>query len=356
MSITAYTGLPGSGKSYGVVENVIIPALKSSRIVYTNIPMNNDALLKDFNFQVIQFSIDDILKNQNWFFEVFEAGSLLVIDELSKLWSAGLKANQMNEQHKEFLAEHRHLVGSDGRSTEIVFVTQDLNQIAAFPRGLIEYTYRTVKLSTIGATKKFRVDIFQGPACGPNPPLKNRNDYQLGKYKKQIYQYYISHTRSKHGIAGDETKSDDRFNFFKSGWFKYFIIFILVLLYVIYIGSKKVKEGFFHEPSEPSIPTEPKIPLTTTEPPKPTVHDILTGRDLSIIWNNGTSPDFDFIFRAFKGSNFFDFKLTDIDDLGYKYKIYNQCLVSIKVNSQTYFATCTTDDKKNPIDINLANI
>ena len=38
MSIVGYSGLPGSGKSYGVVENVVIPALEAGRHIITNIP------------------------------------------------------------------------------------------------------------------------------------------------------------------------------------------------------------------------------------------------------------------------------------------------------------------------------
>ena len=44
MSITAYTGLPGSGKTYGVVQHVIVPALQAGRRVVTNIPMRADVV------------------------------------------------------------------------------------------------------------------------------------------------------------------------------------------------------------------------------------------------------------------------------------------------------------------------
>lgn len=37
MAISAYIGIPGSGKSYEAVYNVIIPAFTSGRRVVTNI-------------------------------------------------------------------------------------------------------------------------------------------------------------------------------------------------------------------------------------------------------------------------------------------------------------------------------
>ncbi|QIB67454.1 hypothetical protein G3T16_20745 [Kineobactrum salinum] len=60
-----------------------------------------------------------------------------MIDEAWRLWPAGTRANAMLEQHKSFLAEHRHMVSEDGRSTEVVIVTQDLSQLASYPRSLV---------------------------------------------------------------------------------------------------------------------------------------------------------------------------------------------------------------------------
>jgi len=66
MSILAYTGLPGHGKSYGVVENVILPALRMKRVVYTNIPLNDELCINDFGMSVVPFDIQDIIKNRNY--------------------------------------------------------------------------------------------------------------------------------------------------------------------------------------------------------------------------------------------------------------------------------------------------
>ncbi|EEQ1743507.1 zonular occludens toxin, partial [Escherichia coli] len=46
MSIFAYVGVPGSGKSYEVVSNVIVPAICEGRRVVTNIyGINYDEIL-----------------------------------------------------------------------------------------------------------------------------------------------------------------------------------------------------------------------------------------------------------------------------------------------------------------------
>ena len=125
MSITAYVGLPGHGKSYGVVENVIVPACKAMRTVFTNIPCNTELFLDRFGIAPVQLDVEDIRANENWWTEVFEPGAILVLDECWRLWPAGMNANRLRETDKSFFAEHRHVVGDSGHSTEIVLVTQD---------------------------------------------------------------------------------------------------------------------------------------------------------------------------------------------------------------------------------------
>src|SRR5690606_9182900 len=151
--------------------------------------------------------------------EVFEPGSLFVVDECWRLWPAGLTANKIEEKHKEFFAEHRHLVGDSGHSTEIVLVTQDLSQIASFMRNLIETTFRVTKLSKMGTSKLYRVDVYSGPVTGPVPPVSRREREIPGKFSKDIYALYKSHTKSEVG-AGNESRADGRFNILKGFQFK----------------------------------------------------------------------------------------------------------------------------------------
>ena len=80
MAISAYVGLKGYGKSHGVVEYVILSALKIKRVVFTNIPMNQNLLEKDFGITVRQFDIDAIKSNVNCFQEVFVSGEIFIIE------------------------------------------------------------------------------------------------------------------------------------------------------------------------------------------------------------------------------------------------------------------------------------
>lgn len=245
MAITAYVGLPGHGKSYGAVANVIIPALRQKRLVYTNIPMYEDHCLNELGMVPVPFSIDDLIKNPNWFRDVFTSGAILVLDECWKLWPSGLKANAVREGDKTFLAEHRHMVGENGYSTEVYLVVQDLANIAMFARSLVETTVRMVKLVNLGFDKRFRVDFYSGAVTGPKPPVSKRErEIHGGKFKKEIYDFYKSHTLSETGFAGDETRTDKRFNILGGLSIKLGLIFIVIVSVYIYFGVDEVKKGY----------------------------------------------------------------------------------------------------------------
>ena len=222
MSIVGYAGLPGSGKSYGVVENVVIPALEAGRHIITNIPLKLGRLSDDFpQGKVTMFDNKEAEDDPTFFdLERHPAGVIWIIDEAWRFWKSGMKATNIPQCQKEFFTEHRHNVGPDGRTNEIVLVTQDLAQLCAFVRGLVEETYRAVKLTAIGQKNKYRVDVYMGAATGQKPGKPMRQLF--GSYKPEIYQYYKSHTRNKTDFAaGMEEKADDRANVLKHPLIKY---------------------------------------------------------------------------------------------------------------------------------------
>lgn len=222
MSIVGYSGLPGSGKSYGVVENVIIPALESGRHIITNIPLKLGRLSDDYpQGRVTTFDNKEAEDDSGFFdLERHPPGVIWIIDEAWRFWKSGMKAVNIPQCQKEFFTEHRHCVGEDGRTNEIVLVTQDLAQLCAFVRGLVEETYRATKLTAIGQRNKYRVDVYMGAATGQKPGQPMRQLY--GSYKPEVYQYYKSHTRNKTDFAaGMEEKADDRANVLKHPLIKF---------------------------------------------------------------------------------------------------------------------------------------
>ncbi len=210
MSIIAYVGLPGAGKSYGVVENVVLPSLRAGRTIVTNMPLKLDALRAAGGVgELIQLPPE--VTSAKIAAEAV-AGAVYVLDEVYKFWPAGRSADKFGDAEREFFAMHRHRVGADGRSTEIVIVVQDLASVATFVRNLVEQTYRMVKMAAFGLRKAYRVDVFEGCVTGPNPPASKRLREMYGWYKRSVYDCYQSHTQSVTGFAGTEQTADRRGN------------------------------------------------------------------------------------------------------------------------------------------------
>jgi zona occludens toxin len=211
MSVFAYTGLPGSGKSHTVVEHQILPALKAGRRVVTNVALKWDAVREAFpSGELVELPLDAVRSSPERIYEYVTPGSVLVLDEVWRIFPSGLQAKQVPEPFRKLLAEHRHMVNVAGESCQIVLVTQDLAQVSAFARQLVEQTFRTVKLSAVGLSKQYRLDVYMGPASGPNPPSSTRIREIFGRYHEGVWRYYESHTMSERGTSGADEKAMDR--------------------------------------------------------------------------------------------------------------------------------------------------
>lgn len=212
MSIHCYSGLPGSGKSYSVVEQVLLPALKSGRHVVTNVPLNMDRIEQDFPTHSIEFF--NLTTVENSFFDLSQhphrCGAIFIIDECWKRFPQGMRADVLTSYAGSFFAEHRHYVGATGLTTEIVLVCQSITQIAPFIRELIDTTYITVKLSRISLNNKFRVDIYQGSQQLSRPYREQLIRSEFGSYKSSIFQYYKSHTQNMSTFTSGSEKTVGR--------------------------------------------------------------------------------------------------------------------------------------------------
>lgn len=218
MTISAYVGLPGAGKSYGVVANAILPALKQGRRVVTNIPLNRDAVRKVVpGGEIVELDIERVATQPETIDEYCTAGSVVVIDEVWRLWPAGVKSNQVPESFRSLLAEHRHKVDSKGNAMLIILVTQDLQQISAWARSLIETTFVHTQLGHVGANRKYRVASYRGPVGTMDAPDSRRIREMFGTYRKSVYDLYQSHTMREAGGSGaNELAVDKRSNVWRS--------------------------------------------------------------------------------------------------------------------------------------------
>jgi len=274
MAVVSYTGLPGHGKSYSVVNNVILPALEKGRRVVTNIPLNEDEFTKRLGHkpEIFEFDVDRALQESDYW-DTLPKGAIFVLDEVWRIWPAG-KLN-IPEQHKSFLAEHRHNVDAEGNSAQVVLVTQDLTQIAKFARILVEETFIVTKLVAVGSSTRYRVDVYRG---GQNATEAKKSDLLrsfFGRFDSEGFKLYQSHTlaESDDSLVGgvNEAKIDGRSSIWKRPLILGIPLFIVVALVAGYLSYQKLRVGIVGGDSlEKQKHPEPVIESKPTQQLQPT--------------------------------------------------------------------------------------
>lgn len=233
MAILAYVGIPGSGKSYEVVSSVILEHFKKGRRIVSNIVGVTQSKLFDYCVskganpeELGEFiSISDEQCQQADFFpykgsenSICRAGDLICLDEVWRIFPS----EKIHENHRSFLAEHRHFTNPDtGECCDLVVINQSVAQLPRFIKDRIETTYRMSKLSALGMSNRYRVDVFSGAKI-----TKSNRTLQLQrKYNKEIFSLYKSYD----GVNGKENTIDGRGNILKSFQFKIMIVLIILL-------------------------------------------------------------------------------------------------------------------------------
>lgn len=255
MAILAYVGIPGSGKSYEVVSSVILEHFRKGRRIVRNIEgVTQEKLIhycikkgdKESNLGEFISVTDEICQQADFFpykgvtETVCRAGDLICLDEVWRIFPS----DKIHENHRSFLAEHRHFTHEiTGECCDLVVINQSISQLPRFIKDRIEMTYQMSKLTALGMSNRYRVDIFTGAKT-----TKTNKTLQLQrKYDKEIFQLYKSYD----GENGKENVVDGRGNILKSFQFKAMIAFVFILFIVGIYAFK----SFF--PSEQEISSPP---------------------------------------------------------------------------------------------------
>lgn len=256
MPINAYTGLMGSGKSYECVSSVIIPAIKNGRRVVTNVDgVDSDAIRaycqEKFNINsdklghVVHCKNDQVQSSSFLPFgetvDTFcKAGDLICIDEAWRFWGTDCKL--LNEQ-KIFFREHRHYVDETTKvSCDLVLMVQDIGDLHRLLKVVVELSFKTTKIKSLGLSKTYRVEMWEGY----KQPYKSRVSVENKRYKAEIFPLYSSYV----GGSGKELQVDGRQNVLNNP--KYWIIAILFIglgyfcitfIFSFFNGSKYKKDN-----------------------------------------------------------------------------------------------------------------
>lgn len=272
--ITALIGLPGHGKSYSAVELILIPALelRDSRPIYTNLPLVLDEIAAVYpESNIITFDIAEI-KQDAAFFDGHLPGALFIIDELWRLFPAGVKVDAIPTYHLAFIKEHRHRANEAGQSTDLVFVTQTLDDITASIRAMVQLTIVTVQLLDVGKTNRFRRDYYRGVVKGFEGLQKQFIKNEYGSYSPPVYRFYKTHMNAdSNALVSDQSAIGDSsiFTSWKAKAAAFlFLFFLLSFAYGAYRTSSNLEKMTTDapKPAKPSSPTKP-VRLAKADPP-----------------------------------------------------------------------------------------
>lgn len=286
MAIWAYVGLPRHGKSYNVVREQILPALRSGRRVVTNIPLNEAACRSQGHWadgaEIVQVDDEQLAKDPATVLQACTGGALVVFDELWRHLPQGSTANKVDPAWKTLFAEHGHRVDERGRMMQICLVTQDLSQVAAFARALVERTVVISKLLAVGVSSRFRSSVYSGAVTGLQPPIARRVSEEYSAYEAAVFECYRSRTMSEAGDGAkvDERSLDKRGTLLRHPTIKY----LLPLAVLAGVWGVWQVIGFFHKepPAAPAAQAGASAPARAAVPPRRAV--LTTGRVAGILW------------------------------------------------------------------------
>lgn len=180
---------------------------------------------------------------------VVKAGDFVVIDEAWRYWS---DAEVITAEHNNFFRMHRHYVSEAGVACDLLIIIQDFASLNRFVRGVCELVLVFQKLKTLGFSKSYRVEVYEGKPT--KKTLVSTNPYQ--KYDKTIFPLYQSYD----GKNGTEKVTDDRQNLLKN---KGFLASMALALGLMIYGGNWLSSKISHWKN----PDSPKKPVPQSASP-----------------------------------------------------------------------------------------
>lgn len=245
MPINVYTGLMRSGKSYEVVSEVIVPAIRSGRRVVTNVDgiseekIHQYLLAKNPQADAAKFGRVLHVTNEQVFKEEFfpyyddakdahtdtvvQPGDLVAIDEAWRFWGDGMK---VHKNHRSFFLEHGHFTdAATGVACDLVLMIQDMNTLERKLKSVVAFNFRTHKKVSLGLNNTYSLTMWEGYKQAKSNKIGN----WVRRYKKDVFPLYSSF---KGGGKGVLVNADSRQNIFASKKIWLGLVGMIVALYV----------------------------------------------------------------------------------------------------------------------------
>ncbi|MFA0570311.1 zonular occludens toxin domain-containing protein [Vibrio gallaecicus] len=371
--IYGIVGRPGGGKSYEAVAFQVIPALKSGRKVITNLPLQIEHFVAVLGEEVrdlivvIDGQLNDFGSVERPFSKVSDysdewrnekgQGPLYVVDEAHMT----LPNRSLNTEILEWYSLHRHY------GVDIILVTQNLRKIHRDIKDMIEVTYKCAKNTALGSNNTYTRKVLSGA----NGDTVNTS---IRKYEQAYFPFYKSHTASNSSVT--EAMAADIVPLWKRwpviGSILFFIVGISI---TVYAWTPK-------KPTHPSAPdTKHEITQQSGTPAPEAIPDgtpvkdskdsewfgpldsfnfFAAGYAKQIAYirhrsSNRTIDDLTF-YRIYidvydKNSKLFTLDQTELQQIGYGFKVLTDCVYQLSWEGVDKIVTCGEVDKNQKPDL-----
>ena len=327
MAVTAYVGEPGAGKTYEVVSEVILPALRTGRRVVSNIRGLNFDEMRAFllveegvaEASIGAFRLVEVEEpgRPNFFCTdankatTVQPGDLVVLDECWRWFAPGMP---INPAMFEFFRMHRQFTDANGTSCDVVLISQSIQDIDRKVRVVVEKHFRMEKYKEFGVKKLYSVSAFNGYRSSRNAAVR----VLTRKYNAKFFPFYKSYA----GKGGDEREVDGRLSIFRGLLFKavlplalVFMVAGAVMSYRFFTGDKAKSDAAAKAAPKaalaaPSVEAVRKPALAVTP-----VESVAEWRAVGVVGRIGSGP----VFVVEKGGRYRylpdapDFRLSGMD-------------------------------------------
>lgn len=309
MAVEALTGLPGGGKSYQAVVEIILPALSLGRRVVTNIEgLKDDAIYQRLEMgwktpadqigEIIHVTDDEILSDEFYYCppddfaklklrssedyqSTVQPGDLVVIDEAWLFYESKVSPIVMN-----FFRKHRHFVNENNVACDVVLITQDVMDIGLKVRRIIKSTTVTAKMNAVGLDSCYNVKIYLKFDLRAIPTFEGK-----GIYRKENFELYDSYSfkseKDKKGRrTGIEKKVDKRDNIWANKSIRYGLplAFVILGVFIYKFFTFFSKDSVIVSPFGSKVASPPPITAKTSSPFQNTATSSSTS-------SNGSTPN-----------------------------------------------------------------
>ena len=250
--IENHFGKPGSGKSYSVMADVILPALKAGCRVLTNIDGAQDKGCRlrlgaalgydpdELETLYIYLTEDDIKGGFCW--DRVQAKDVFVIDEAQRYWPGGV-LKPTDPVAFKFFGEHRHF----GCSIHCITINPGNFQVPM--RSYAEVCHLYKKLGVLGLNSRYTRRDYAAAI----PSTDSQVGSITGKYQPEIFTYYKSVSEAGNLVIAKQK------NILVSP--KFIIAYIVVISLLLFTAIRVYQRGLF-----PSTSITPTIPAASVDP------------------------------------------------------------------------------------------